>query len=357
MIRNQWYTVLESDEVPRHTPLSVTRMGERLVFWRNSVGAITCMHDICPHRRVALSQGRILGDCIECPFHGFQYDGSGRCRLIPANGRDAPIPKAIRLDTYPVHEAHGLIAIWWGGARDPMPAPPYFEALDESFSYITVRDQWATHYSRAIENQLDVVHLPFLHKATIGRGGRTLVNGPLVRWESRAFERDRLNLWMKNVVDAGQRPLRPDEMLEPDRHPGLQFQFPNLWHNWISDDVRVFAAFAPIDDANTLMYVRFYQSFVRAPVLRDLVNLAAWPFNLLVLRQDKYTVQSHDPGPSALRGGEKLIQGDLPIIAFRRRRDELLRAEAAVRQAGVQDEPARWNGVGGSALEPATHQG
>lgn len=330
MIRNQWYTVLESNEVPRHTPLSVTRMGERLVFWRNSGGAVTCMHDICPHRRVALSLGRIVGDCLECPFHGFQYDGVGRCRLIPANGKGAPIPQAIRLDTYPTHEAHGLIAIWWGEPRDPMPAPPHFEALDESFSYVTVRDRWATHYSRAIENQLDVVHLPFLHKTTIGRGGRTLVNGPLVRWETHAFERDRLNLWLKNEVDTGQRPLRPEEMLEPNRHPGLQFQFPNLWHNWINDTVRVFAAFAPIDDANTQMYVRFYQSFVRTPVLRDLVNLAAWPFNLLILRQDKATVQTHVPGPSDLRGGEKLIQGDLPIIEFRRRRAELLRGQSAI---------------------------
>jgi len=323
MIRNQWYTILESNEVNSSKPLAVKRMGEKLVLWRDSSGKVTCMHDICPHRRVALSMGQILGDCLECPFHGFQFDQRGQCQLIPANGQNTPVPKAFRVDTYPTFEAHGLITIWWGEPRQDLPPVPFFEALDDTFSYITIRDHWATHYSRAIENQLDVVHLPFLHRTTIGRSGHKLVNGPLVRWEDHAFERDRLNLWMNNQLDTGQRPLKPDEMPEPTGHPGLQFQFPNIWHNWISDEVRVFAAFAPIDDENTLMYVRFYQRFMRTPVLRELVNLASWPLNLIILRQDKYTVQTHDPKASDLKGGEKLIQGDLPVIEFRRRRDEL----------------------------------
>jgi hypothetical protein len=127
-------------------------------------------------------------------------------------------------------------------------------------------------------------------------------------------------------------------MPEPDRHPGLQFQLSDVWHNWISDDVRVFAAFAPIDDANTMMYVRLYQRFLRVPVLHDLVNLAAWPLNLLILRQDRYTVQTHDPKPSDLRSGEELIQGDLPIIEYRRRRDELKREEQVVPQGDLQVE-------------------
>ncbi len=326
MIPNLWYAILESNEVKRDRPVGVTRMGERLVLWRDSRGDVTCMRDLCPHRGAALSGGQIIGDNLECPFHGFQFDLSGRCCLIPANGLQALVPKAFQAHTYPTHEAHGFIWIWWGEPPDDLPPVPFFESIGEGFSYATIRDHWHTHYSRAIENQLDVVHLPFVHKTTIGRGGRTLVNGPLVRWESKVVDRDRMNIWMYNERDRGQTPLKPDEIPEPTHHPLLQFQFPNTWQNWLGDDVRIVVAFVPIDEENTMMYVRFYQRFVRLPLLREIVNWLSRPSNRVILRQDKRVVITQEPKRSSLRMGEKLIQGDGPIIEYRRRRQELIEA-------------------------------
>ena len=132
-----------------------------------------------------------------------------------------------------------------------------------------------------------------------------------------------MNLWVRNEVDHGQAAVRADDLAEPARHPSLQFQFPNTWHNWISDDVRVMAAFVPIDEANTQMYVRFYQRVVGLPVLRELLNLLSLPANRVILNQDKRVVLTQVPKRSDLRMGEKLIQGDGPIIAYRRRRGEL----------------------------------
>ena len=123
MIRNQWYAILESSEVRRGKPVGVTRMGEKLVAWRDSQGQVAVMHDLCPHRGVALSAGEVHGDCIWCPFHGFEYDASGRCTVIPANGRSAPVPKVFKVQTYPTHEAHGFIFIYWGQPEGGV-APP-----------------------------------------------------------------------------------------------------------------------------------------------------------------------------------------------------------------------------------------
>lgn len=323
MIPNQWYVLLESNQVKRNKPLGVTRFGEPLVFWRDTQGEVTCMRDLCPHRGVALSVSKIQGDCIECPFHGFRFDPTGRCVLIPANGRASTPPKAMQVHTYPTREAHGWIYVWYGEPQAEYPLLPFFETIDESFSFKTLHDHWATHYSRAIENQLDVVHLPFIHGSTIGRGNKTVVNGPVSHIITAPGKSDCLEVWVSNEVDAGQTPKKSAEMTVPQRHAFLQFCFPNLWHNWISDDVHIVVAFAPIDDANTLMYLRFYQRVLRFPVVREIFNWFGTAANLVVERQDKWVVVTQMPKRSGLKIGETLIPGDLPIIQYRRHRREL----------------------------------
>ncbi len=98
----------------RNKVVGVTRMGEKLVFWRDAQGKVSCLADFCPHRGVALSTGKVLGDHVQCPFHGFEFDTTGRCTLIPANGRNGPISREMKAFDYPTYEAHGFIFIWWG---------------------------------------------------------------------------------------------------------------------------------------------------------------------------------------------------------------------------------------------------
>ncbi len=322
MIPNQWYAILESKEVPKNRPVGVTRMGEKLVAWRDRRGVVTVMADKCPHRGVALSAGKPVGDCIQCPFHGFEYDLSGACTLVPANGRAAEPPKALHVKTYPTREEHDFIYIWWGEPQASYPPVPWFESIPETMVYTTLRDHWANHYARAIENQLDVVHLPFIHHNTIGRGNRTLVNGPIAREESH-WEGDHLiNLWVYNEVDRGQKPKKPSELPEPTRRPFLQFRFGNLWQNWIADDIRIVIAFAPIDDENTLLYIRYYHS-VRVPVLRQLFGWMGALANLVIERQDRRVVVTQRPPRPDLGIGEILIQGDHPIVLYRKIRRDL----------------------------------
>lgn len=320
MIRNQWYVVLESDEVGRK-PVGVTRLGEKMVFWRDASGRVNAAVDRCPHRGVALSVGKTLDGHLQCPFHGFEFDSSGKCVLVPANGRNGVVPNAMRLNTYPAYEAHGLIWVWWGDeAYEELPAPEFFENLDDTFYYGSARDPWDAHYSRVIENQLDVVHLPFIHAKTIGRGGRTLVDGPVVEWKGEKM----LYTYVFNRLDDGKPPRKPSE-LAPKKEGGvrLEFIFPNLWQNHISEKVRVVAAFVPVDEVHTLLYLRFYQNFMRAPLLGKLVARLAMPSNLYIAHEDRRVVITQQPKASGLKTGEILIQGDLPIIEYRRKRAAL----------------------------------
>jgi phenylpropionate dioxygenase-like ring-hydroxylating dioxygenase large terminal subunit len=323
MIRNQWYVVLESNEV-KSGPAGVTRLGERLVFWRGANGKLGCVADCCAHRGVELSIGKVIEHHLQCPFHGFEYDASGRVTKIPANGAAAPVPAAFHVQSYPVHEEHGLVWIWWGTNPPTNLKPPrFFDDLDDSFSSATAHDPWRAHYSRVIENQLDTVHLPFVHHNTIGRGGRTLVDGPAVKW----IDEDMFYVYPHNRVDDGSAPLKPSEVpVEPEPPFKLEFIFPNLWQNYISPAVRIVGAFVPVDDDNTILYLRSYQKFMRIPILRPIVDAIFKPSNIYIAHQDRRIVETHQPKASALRSDEHLIRGDFPIIEYRRRRQQLKQA-------------------------------
>jgi phenylpropionate dioxygenase-like ring-hydroxylating dioxygenase large terminal subunit len=325
MIRNHWYIILESKEVPRDKPVGVLRMGEPLVLWRDQEGNLSCMRDLCPHRGVALSAGKLVGDHLQCPFHAFEFDRLGEVRLVPANGRAAHLPKAMRAHAYPTREAHGFIYLWWGDPQPEYPTLPWLDSIDEDFAYATVRDTWAAHYSRVIENQLDAAHVPFIHRTTIGRGQRTIINGPISTLEPNG----RLNIWVYSEKDTGQVAKKASELPVPTGKPSLQFQFPNLWQNWIADNLRAVLVFAPIDDEHTLLYLRFYQKIIRTPVLRNLFCAFGSLSNLLIERQDRWVVVTQRPKRSDLHGGETLVPSDGPIILYRKRRDELLREQTS----------------------------
>jgi phenylpropionate dioxygenase-like ring-hydroxylating dioxygenase large terminal subunit len=325
MIPNQWYAILESNEVKKGKPIGVTRMGEKMVAWRDSRGQVTVMSDLCPHRGVALSIGKLTDDCIQCPFHGFEFDTNGDCKLVPANGKNAPTPKALHVKTYPTREAHDIIFIWWGEPRADgnYPPLPWFETIGDDMVYSTFRSHWKNHYARAIENQLDVVHLPYVHGTTIGRGNATLVNGPYVTETKFAEGSYRIDMWVDNELDHGQKPIKPAEMPKPTRRPLIQVYFPNLWHNWLSDNYRAFLIFAPIDDENTMMYVRQYHK-VKIPIVRQIFEWFGNIGNSVILDQDKRVVITQRPPRPDLGIGEILIPGDYPIVMYRKRRRNLI---------------------------------
>lgn len=86
MIPNQWYAILPSQAVQKTHIVGVKRLNLDLALFRDESGTIGCVADQCTHRGAALSQGKVLGNCVQCPFHGLQFDVSGRCTFIPANG-------------------------------------------------------------------------------------------------------------------------------------------------------------------------------------------------------------------------------------------------------------------------------
>lgn len=319
MIKNQWYGVMDAKEIKKGKITVARRMGELLAFYRDSKGVVVCVADQCAHRGAGLHLGKIQGDTIECPFHGLKYDKTGRCIEIPANGKNTPVPSQFQIKGYPVREEYGFIWLWWGEARAEYPAIKFFSDLDNSFSYATVADPWKIHYSRAIENQLDVAHLPFVHYNTIGKGNKRLVNGPIV-----LLEDDNLRLWSNNQVDDGKTiPLKAEQMDKSDSMASLHFIYPNKWQLHVAEKMRVAVVFAPVDEENTILYLRYYQKFITLPVIKNLIAYLGSKSNLIIAHQDRRIVETQVPKKSDLTMNEKLFQADNPIIQYRKHRKEL----------------------------------
>jgi phenylpropionate dioxygenase-like ring-hydroxylating dioxygenase large terminal subunit len=319
MIYNQWYPVLDSKELKRSKPLKIKRFNENMAIWRAEDNTVCCISDKCCHRGASLSCGRITQDGLQCPFHGFVFDKTGNVKTIPANGKNRVVPESMKVPFWKTFEGHGFIWVWWGN-HSKAPTEPFFFSDLSGFSYSGFSDHWNVHYSRAIENQLDVVHLPFVHRTTIGKGNKTLVHGPVVIRED-----DMLSFFVWNIVDDGNTiPLKQDEIKDYEKLPHLSFHYPNIWQNYISEKIRAFAAFIPVDDENTIIYIRYYQNLIRIPILKWIFNYLGKISSIVILRQDKRVVITQLPKKSSVKMDERLIMGDKPIIEYRKHRQELI---------------------------------
>ncbi|MBP7175251.1 MAG: aromatic ring-hydroxylating dioxygenase subunit alpha [Thermoclostridium sp.] len=318
MITNQWYAILPSKQIKENKIIAVKRMNIDLALFRNAKGEIACVEDLCSHRGAALSKGKLIGNCIQCPFHGLEFDKNGKCTFIPANGKSSTADLSrYNVRHYPVKESNGIVYVWYGDVEKTTEQVPFFyNFVDDSYSYSEIEDHWNSHYSRCIENQLDVVHVPIVHHNTIGKGNKTLINGPKVE-----FEDGILRTSANNEVDNGQKPKPPVECVIKDTN--LNFIYPNIWMNHISSKIKVIIYFAPVDDENTILYIRFYCKLAKIKAVNSLIAFFGKFANKVVERQDKRVVITQKPKASSFRSGEKLVVGDGPIVMYRRVRDEL----------------------------------
>lgn len=309
---NQWYPLLESREV-RRRPVGAERLGQRFVFWRSDDGELHAHPDRCPHLGAALSSGSIRDNRLICPFHGFCFDARGRCVHVPAVGRHGRIPAGLAVTNYTVREAHGFIWLWWGNPAAATDTLPYFPELASGWQHHTVVVDWPVHYTRAIENQLDVAHLPFVHRTTIGAGGRAVVDGPHVEHDEAG-----IRVWVSNRHDY-EAPLSNDALATAagSRPPGLQLLFPGVWLLDLGPRVKNLIAFVPINATTTRYYLRSYH--------RIRPRLLAWPFerlislsNRFILNQDRRVVVTQTPASSLDAEDDRHIEADRAIVLFRR---------------------------------------
>ena len=113
MYINFWYAAERSENVT-DKPVKVRMLGQDLVLFRDAEGKARCLANTCVHRGGSLGGGKLRNGRVECPYHGWQFEGDGRCARIPSLGLDASIPARARVDSYPVEERYGLVFAFLG---------------------------------------------------------------------------------------------------------------------------------------------------------------------------------------------------------------------------------------------------
>lgn len=104
-----WHPVAHSHDVQNGDVQQILLHGNEIVLWRSN-GTIVALQDHCSHRGTRISAGEIIDNTIVCPFHGWRYNTSGLCVLIPSRPDETP-PAHTRVTSYRVKEEAGIIWI------------------------------------------------------------------------------------------------------------------------------------------------------------------------------------------------------------------------------------------------------
>ncbi len=160
-LKNFWYIAAPSVELKRR-PIRRVVEGETVALFRDTLGKCHALRDRCVHRGMALSAGRVVGSCIQCPYHGWQYDSDGHIRSVPALCDTEDLPTA-RTRSFPVREQDDHIWVWIGD-EEPTTQPFHFPRYGEhGWSTFFMQTRFNAPVELCLENFLDVPHTLFVH--------------------------------------------------------------------------------------------------------------------------------------------------------------------------------------------------
>ena len=163
LLRRYWHPIAAASELARHPTKFVKILGEELVVFRDAKGKLGLIDAYCAHRRANLVYGIVEKDGLRCPYHGWKYNGAGRCIEQPFEETlQKEFKDKIQLANYAVEELGGLIFAYLG--PEPAPLLPRWDLLvEEGFWREVGNTVTACNWMQTVENILDPVHVEWLH--------------------------------------------------------------------------------------------------------------------------------------------------------------------------------------------------
>jgi len=164
--KSNWFPVARSIDIDK--PRSVVLFDKNLVVFRDTNGIARTAEGHCIHRGADLSKGQVKAEGIECPYHGWVFNGeSGNCVSVPALKSEEVIPKTAKIEIFSTIEKYEHV---WTTLRASTFEIPEFPALENLNLNWMAGEPILTSagFMMAIENFRDMAHFPFVHKETMG---------------------------------------------------------------------------------------------------------------------------------------------------------------------------------------------
>jgi 5,5'-dehydrodivanillate O-demethylase len=352
LLRRYWYPVAAASEMRDRWTKRVRLLAEDLVLFRDRTGRLGLIDEFCPHRRASLAYGIPAIDGIRCAYHGWKFDGSGRCLEMPNEPAGSTFHERVTTGGYPVEELGGLIWAYLG----PLPAPQ-IPRLDGYVADGAIRAiGWASvpcNWLQIMENSCDPVHTEWLHGhlqefVEEQRDGIKPSFAISRHHVDIAFEEFEFGLYKRRLYEGQSED-------SDDWRVGHPVFFPHTlavggtrdaWRTY-SFQIRV-----PVDDTTTMHYwYNAYKITADIPVPQSLLDDI--PFYEVPFRDERgeFVLDMLDAqdvmawvtqGPSAKRDREKLGWTDRGVILFRKMLErEIARVEAGADPMGVIRDPER----------------
>jgi len=167
-LKNVWYPFAWSEEVTGDL-FSRTLLDEPIVAYRKQSGEAVALGDTCPHRFAPLHKGKLVDDCVQCPYHGLKFNDAGACVHNPLG--DGKIPGAAKVRKYPLIERDTLLWIWMGKPEDADPSRlvDFGFLNNDAYAYTAGRVMtMPLRQDLMLDNLLDLTHAAYLHPTSLG---------------------------------------------------------------------------------------------------------------------------------------------------------------------------------------------
>jgi len=169
-LRRYWLPALLASELPENdgAPVRVRLLGEDLIAFRDSAGAVGLVDAFCPHRRAPMFFGRNEECGLRCVYHGWKFDRSGACVDMPSEPPDSLFKSKVTIDAYPTWEGGGIVWTYMGPA-ELVPDVPDFEFVRAPATHrFMSKTREDCNWVQGLEGGLDTSHPLFLHRDNHG---------------------------------------------------------------------------------------------------------------------------------------------------------------------------------------------
>jgi len=265
-----WYAVEWDKDVKRGEIKEVVFWKQSIALFRGQDGQLAAIENRCAHRQLKLTAGHVEGCQVVCPYHGWQYDTSGKCVRIPHElfGREMP---EFKVKQFPVQVKHGLIWIFPGDAKlateRQIPEIPELEGADP-WGLIPIDIMIKGHHSMVLDNVSDFTHA-YLH-----RKYRPFWDAKLTRLETKG---DTVELEYDTLIGGGGLAAHFVNRGNADTNRiKLGYEYPYQWSN-TDDHIKHWCFTLPIDENTSRAIFLFYfaHDMIKLPGL-GAIRLPGW---------------------------------------------------------------------------------